>query len=112
MGFKLGKAKQPQMTYGTLRSKLKFGGEAGGDASVPGTPVIRKPLDEGILGEANMDGSIDISPNVDKNSQEFITVMKHEQCHIDQMEEERAAYGDGWDMWEGKIYNLTRIRRI
>ena len=49
MGFKLGKAKQPQMTYGTLRSKLKFGGEAGGSASVPGTPVIRKKLDEGIL---------------------------------------------------------------
>ena len=37
MGFKLGKARQPEMTYGNLRSKLKFGGEAGGDASVPGS---------------------------------------------------------------------------
>ena len=35
MGFKLGKARQPYMSYGNLRSKLKFGGEQGGDASVP-----------------------------------------------------------------------------
>ena len=30
MGFKLGKARQPEITYGVLKSKLKFGGEAGG----------------------------------------------------------------------------------
>ena len=71
MGFKLGKARQPEMTYGSLRSKLKFGGEASSDASIPGTPVIRKPLAEGILGEANMDGSIYISDKIIPGSEDF-----------------------------------------
>jgi len=52
MGFKLGRARQAEMAGGSLRTKLRFGAEAGSDASVPGTPVIRKPLAEGILGEA------------------------------------------------------------
>ena len=43
MGFKLGKSKTPSMYGGQIRSKLRFGKQAGGDASVPGTPVIRKP---------------------------------------------------------------------
>mgnify|MGYP003661883882 CR=1 FL=1 len=61
-------------------------------------------LGEGVLARANMDGSIDVSPDVNKDSQEFQTVMKHEMKHIEQMEQEKAAYGDGWVMWEGKIY--------
>ena len=58
MGFKLGKSRGNYAVNGVIKTKLRFGQEAGGDASVPGTPVIRKPLDEGIMGEANMDGSI------------------------------------------------------
>ena len=65
MGFKLGKARQPYMTNGKIKSTLSFNKQAGdSNASVPGTPVIRKPLDEGILGEANMDGSIYISDKI------------------------------------------------
>jgi len=61
-------------------------------------------IGEGVLARANMDGSIDVAPNVDQNDPSFIRVMKHEQAHLDQMADERAAYGDGWVMWEGKIY--------
>ena len=61
-------------------------------------------IGEGVLARANMDGSIDVAPNVDQNDPSFIKVLKHEQAHLDQMAEERAAYGDGWVMWEGKIY--------
>ena len=65
MGFKLGKARQPYMTNGKIKSTLSFNKQAGdANASVPGTPVIRKPLDEGILGEANMDGTIFISDKI------------------------------------------------
>ena len=70
MGFKLGKGKRPTMYGGTIRSKMRFGQEAGGDASVPGTPVIRKPLEEGVLGEANMDGTIYISDKIVPSSYE------------------------------------------
>ena len=65
---------------------------------------MKDDLGEGVLARANMDGTIDVSEGVDQNSKEFDIVMKHEQCHIDQMADERAAYGDGWVMWEGKIY--------
>tara|TARA_R110002012_G_C11536142_1_gene601012 strand:- start:150 stop:545 length:396 start_codon:yes stop_codon:yes gene_type:complete len=61
-------------------------------------------IGEGVLARANMDGTIDVAPNVDQSDPSFIRVMKHEQAHLDQMDEERAAYGDGWVMWEGKIY--------
>ena len=64
----------------------------------------KEDMGEGVIARANDDGSIDVNPHVDQNSKEFKKVMKHEQCHLDQMANERAAYGDGWIMWEGKIY--------
>ena len=71
MGFKLGKASQPYMTNGNIKSTLSFNKQAGDpNASVPGTPVIRKPLGQGIMGEANMDGSIYINQNITPGSQE------------------------------------------
>ena len=64
----------------------------------------KEDMGEGAIARANNDGTIDIDPRVDQNSEEFIRVMKHEQCHLDQMADERAAYGEGWVMWEGKVY--------
>ena len=70
MGFKLGKQSGNYMYGGEIKNKMRFGQEASSDASVPGTPVIRKPLDEGIMGEANMDGSIFISDQIVPGSKE------------------------------------------
>jgi len=109
MGFKLGKARQPQMTYGTLRSKLKFGGEAGSDASVPGTPVIRKPLDEGILGEANMDGTIFISDKIVPGSEEERQVINHEMRHATDMKLGKLAYSDDSVTYNGQVYPRKTI---
>ena len=109
MGFKLGKARQPQMTYGTLRSKLKFGSEAGSDASVPGTPVIRKPLDEGILGEANMDGTIFISDKIVPGSEEERQVINHEMRHATDMKLGKLAYSDDSVTYNGQVYPRKTI---
>ena len=55
MSFKLGKGKRPAMYGGVIKNKLRFSQEAGeGDISIPGTPVIRKSLEEGVLGEEDM----------------------------------------------------------
>ena len=104
MGFKLGKGKRPAMYGGTIRSKMRFGQEAGGDASVPGTPVIRKPLGEGILGEANMDGSIYINENIIPGSKEEAQVLNHEMRHSTDMKIGKLAYGDDFVQWNGNIY--------
>ncbi len=66
MAFKLGRVRQPIANGGVVDRKLSFKTD---DASVPGNPVIRKILEEGILGEANMDGSIFISDKIQPGSQ-------------------------------------------
>ena len=104
MGFKLGKGKRPSMYGGTIRSKMRVGQEAGSDASVPGTPVIRKPLGEGILGEANMDGSIYINENIVPGSKEESQVLNHEMRHATDMKIGKLAYGDDFVQWNGNIY--------
>ena len=104
MGFKLGKGKRPAMYGGTIRSKMRFGQEAGGDASVPGTPVIRKPLGEGIMGEANMDGSIFINKNIVPGSAEEREVVNHEMRHSTDMRIGKLAYGDNFVKYNGETY--------
>ncbi len=85
MGFKLGKNRGLEASAGEIKTKMRFGKEAGEDASVPGTPVIRKPLAEGILGEANMDGSIYISDKITPGSEEERQVINHEMRHATDM---------------------------
>jgi len=104
MGFKLGRAKQNEMVGGSLRTKLRFGAEAGSDASVPGTPVIRKPLAEGILGEANMDGSIFISDKIQPGSAMENKVLLHEMRHATDLKIGKLAYGDDFVKYNGVTY--------
>ena len=70
MGFKLGTERGNYAVSGEIRTKMRFHQESGGDASVPGTPVIRTPLESGVMGEANMDGSIYISDEIIPDSYE------------------------------------------
>jgi len=109
MGFKLGKGKRPTMYGGTIRSKMRFGQEAGGDASVPGTPVIRRPLEEGVLGEANMDGSIYISDKIQPGSEEERQVVNHEMRHATDMKTGKLAYGDDFVKFNGVTYPRMTI---
>ena len=109
MGFKLGKGKIPQMTYGNIRSKLKFGTQAGGDASVPGTPVIRKPLAPGVMGEANMDGTIFVNSNITPGSAEEREVIIHEMRHATDMKIGKLSYGDDFVKYNGVTYERKTI---
>ena len=109
MGFKLGKGKRPSMYGGEIKSKMRFGQEAGSDASVPGAPVIRKPLEEGILGEANMDGSIFISDKIIPGSEEEKQVINHEMRHATDMRIGKLAYGDNFVKYNGVTYPRQTI---
>ena len=109
MGFKLGKGYKNYMTNGSLRTKLKFGQEAGGDASVPGTPVIRKPLAPGVMGEANMDGSIFISDKIVPGSAEEREVINHEMRHATDMRIGKLSYGDDFVQFNGVTYPRKTI---
>jgi len=104
MGFKLGSEKGNDAVGGEIRRKMRFGKEAGGDASVPGTPVIRKNLDPGIMGEANMDGSIFISNKIQPGSFEERQVLNHEMVHATQMRTGKLEYGDNFVKYDGVTY--------
>ena len=109
MGFKLGKGYKNYMTNGSLRTKLRFGQEAGDNVSVPGTPVVRKPLDEGIMGEANMDGSIYINSNIMPGSAEEREVVNHEMRHATDMKIGKLSYGDDFVQFNGVMYPRKTI---
>jgi len=101
MGFKLGGGRETIAQQGSLKKKLSFKTD---DASIPGNPVIRKSLDEGILGEANMDGSIFISNKIQPGSSEENQVLLHEMRHATDMKLGRLAYSDDAVYYDGITY--------
>ena len=109
MAYKLGKGYKPYMTNGSLRTKLKFSGEANSDASIPGTPVIRKNLEQGVMGEANMDGSIYISNNIIPGSKEEKQVINHEMRHSTDMRIGKLSYSDDFVKYNGITYPRKTI---
>ena len=109
MGFKLGTERGNYAVSGDIKTKMRFGKETGGDASVPGTPVIRKPLDEGIMGEANMDGTIYINENIVPGSKEEKQVINHEMRHATDMRIGKLSYGDNFVEYNGITYTRQTI---
>ena len=106
MAFKLGKRIESIADQGVLKNKLSFKDT---DASIPGNPVIRKNLAEGILGEANMDGSIYISNQIQPNSQEERQVLLHEMRHATDMKLGKLAYNDDSVYYDGVTYPRETI---
>ena len=104
MAFKLGTERGLEVTNGEIRNKMRFHQEDGGDASVPGTPVIRVPLEEGVLGEANMDGSIYISDTLEPDSFEERQVISHEMRHATDIKIGKLKYADDHIKWNGETF--------
>lgn len=101
MGFKLGRRSGAIAHQGNIKQKLSFKSD---DASIPGNPIVRKKLDEGILGEANMDGSIFISDKIQPGSSEENQVLLHEMRHATDMKLGKLAYSDDAVYYDGVTY--------
>ena len=113
MGFKLGTERGLEVTGGEIRNKMRFHKESGDpDASVPGTPVIRKDLEEGVLGEANMDGSIYVSNTVQPGSFEERKILTHEMRHSTDMKIGKLEYADNYIKWNGETFPRETIDGI
>jgi len=105
MGFKLGKNKGFEATSGEIKTKMRFGKQSGdADISVPGTPVIRMPLEEGTMGEANMDGSIYINENIMPGSFDERQVINHEMKHATDIKTGKLEYGDNHIKYNGEVF--------
>jgi len=112
MGFKLGSERGNYAVNGEIKTKMRFGKESGGDASVPGTPVIRKPLAEGVMGEANMDGSIYINELIEPGSPEERDTINHEMRHATDMKIGKLSYEDDHVMYDGRKFPRMDINGI
>ena len=112
MGFKLGSERGNYAVSGEIKTKMRFGKEAGGDASVPGTPVIRKPLAEGVMGEANMDGTIYINELIEPGSPEERDTINHEMRHATDMKIGKLSYEDDHIMYNGDRFERRDINGI
>jgi len=106
MAFKLGKGVGMLASAGQINRKLSFKTE---DASVPGTPVIRKNLEPGVMGEANMDGSIYLSDKIPEGSDVEKQVLLHEMRHATDMRTGKLAYADDFIKYNGTIYPRETI---
>lgn len=106
MGYKLGREKGLQVSNGEIKSKMRFDKN---HVSIPGTPVIRKDLGEGIMGEANMDGSIYISNLVEPDSEEERKVLIHEMRHATDMKIGKLKYEDDYIKYNGEEYKRKDI---
>ena len=104
MGFKLGTNRGNYASGGVIKNKMRFGQKAGEVGSVPGTPVIRVPLDEGIMGEANMDGTIYVNKNIVPGSQEDKQVINHEMRHATDMKLGKLTYDDNSITYNGDFF--------
>ena len=92
---------------------MRFGKQAGDEGSVPGTPVIRVPLEDGdnfeILGEANMDGSIYISDKLEPGSFEDRQTINHEMRHATDIKLGKLSYDDDHIMYNGDRFERMDI---
>ena len=104
MGFKLGAERGLEATGGEIKTKMRFGKQSGGEGSVPGTPVIRVPLEEDVMGEANMDGSIYINENIMPGSFDDRQTISHEMRHATDMKVGKLAYEDDHVTYNGEDY--------
>jgi hypothetical protein len=110
MGFKLGTNRGNYAVNGEIKNKMRFGKQSGGEGSVPGTPVIRVPLENGILGEANMDGSIYISDKLEPGSDQDRQTIMHEMRHATDMKLGKLEYGDDYIKYNGEMFPRETIK--
>jgi hypothetical protein len=112
MGFKLGANKGNYALNGEIKTKMRFGKQSGGNSSVPGTPIIPMPLEEGVMGEANMDGSIYVNELLNPNSPEYRQTINHEMRHATDMKIGKLAYDDDHIMYNGERFERADVNGV
>ena len=96
MAFKLGNENR-KLSYGDVKNRFNKD-----EASVPGTPVIRKKLEGGVKAEANIDGTIFLDESVVAGSEEERGILMHEMKHMVDMKTGKLSYDDDSISWMGE----------
>ena len=78
-----------------------------GKLSIDNTPVYQTDTDEGVMGQANKNGTILVDKNLSKEEQE--DVIRHEKVHLKQMKDGDLDYDDKYMYWKGKKISRSSI---
>ena len=119
MGFKLGTTRQLYAVSGEIKSKLSFKNSPYNKdgLSVPGNPVLRVPLSDDVIAEANGGNhpkhpySVYLNDRVDPNSDLAKKALNHEMIHMTAMKisPNKLSYTDDNIMYEGVSYPRKTI---
>lgn len=71
-------------------------------------PIRKVDMEDGVLGKANRDGTIDINKDI-KDPQQEKEVVEHEKLHLDQMKRGDLDYDDKNVYWKGKTYPRSKM---
>lgn len=89
-----------------LRSKSDVFGIDNG-TSTHDTPVFEKNLDDGIMAEANRDGTIFVDKSLSPLQKR--DAVEHEKVHLDQMKQGRLQYDDATVIWKKDTKSPSRV---
>ena len=114
MGVKLGTSRKPYADRGEIKHKLTFKKD---QPSIPGNPIIRVPLPDDIIAEANgpnhpkHPNSIYLNEKVDYNSDMAKLTLQHEMRHLTAMKISpgKLSYTDNSVTYEGDVYPRKNI---
>jgi len=77
------------------------------DTSTDRTPVFKKNLEEGVMAEANRDGTIFVQKGL--SAKETKDAVEHEQVHLDQMAMGRLQYDADTVTWKKDTRSPARV---
>ena len=89
---------------------FKMKGVDFGSADSQDPPIIKKDLEDGVLAEANKDGSIYVDRSVKLNTTRASKIIDHEKVHLDQMDRGDLDYDDKTVTWKGKKYSRADMK--
>ncbi len=75
---------------------------------VNNTPIYSVPMEDGVMGKANNNGTIILNKNLDPSQCQ--DVINHEMVHINQMKRGDLDYDDNNVYWKGKKYSRAQMK--
>ena len=106
----MGTGRTPYAVSGEIKTKFKFNNVENEDGlSVPGNPVVRKPMPDSVGAEANNDGNIYLNENIDPNSFMARKIVMHEMRHATDMKIGKLAYEDDKIIYNGQDFPRAEI---
>ena len=75
---------------------------------IDNTPIYNVPMEEGVMGKANNNGTIILNKDLDPS--QCKDVINHEMVHINQMKRGDLDYDDDFVYWKGKKYSRADMK--